>query len=200
MPRLRKASTGIAIDTIPDKPPHTIPQSDESYCLVMAGQGFDVERNGTASGAPGATDAKPRWAMVEAWLFFRSIIFYKLYFAALLKDVPGATSGSVSTFRPKVLWGVLAGYACQKRCQCHWLEARWRFSMSIIQDDFTDSIVSRCSSIKRTPHLGSSSSHQLSLSRTIKEAFRLLGHAVKGGQSVYTPQVTRCTISPRLAR
>ncbi len=90
-------------------------------------------------------------------------------------------------------------YACQKRCQrhqCHWLEARWRFSMSIIQDDFTGAIVSRRSSIKRTPPLGSSSSHQLSLSRTIKEPFRLLGHGVKGGQSIYTPQVTHCAISP----
>ncbi|KAK0435643.1 hypothetical protein EV421DRAFT_2022436 [Armillaria borealis] len=95
----------------------------------------------------------------------------------------GATSGSVSTFRPKVLWRGVYELRLQKHCHCyHWPEARWRFSMSIIQDDFTGAIVSRPISIKRAPPLGSSSCLQLSLSRAVVAAFQLLGHAVEGGQ------------------
>ncbi|KAK0435661.1 hypothetical protein EV421DRAFT_1908537 [Armillaria borealis] len=60
-------------------------------------------------------------AMVEAWLFscFCNLL-RDFIFAALLKDMPGvtksATSGFVSTFRPKVLSGqydsVLAARLC----------------------------------------------------------------------------------------
>ncbi|KAK0434728.1 hypothetical protein EV421DRAFT_1989394 [Armillaria borealis] len=88
--------------------------------------------------------------------------------------MPGVTKcylGSVSTFRPEVLSGRYHPVPAAH------LQARWRLSMSIIQDDFAGAIVSRPISTKRP--------------RAVTEAFdplQLLGSTVEpeGGQSVYT--------------
>ncbi|PBK68645.1 hypothetical protein ARMSODRAFT_1019266 [Armillaria solidipes] len=90
----------------------------------------------------------------------------------------GATSGSVSTFRPKALWRGLAGrlratlarsvVAATTSLKCDSL------SMSIIQDGFTGAIVSGPISMKPAPPLDSFSCHQLSLSRAVIEASDLL--------------------------
>ncbi len=103
----------------------------------------------------------------------------------------------------------VCSYAFQMHRRCHhWPEARWRFCMSIIRDDFTGVIVSRPSSIKRTPPLSSSSSHQLSPSRAVIEAYDPLELLFSAGvpsregslsMPLYAPQVTCCIASPRLA-
>ncbi|PBK90280.1 hypothetical protein ARMGADRAFT_1083142 [Armillaria gallica] len=119
--------------------------------MALTSAGFDVARKGTASVAPGATDPK--------CTFLAGGDLAVLPFCNRLRDffsppssrtwipIPGATSGSVSTYCS----GAPTSYACQKRCHCYrWPEARWRFSMSIIQGDFTGAIVSRPISIKHS--------------------------------------------------
>ncbi|PBK79427.1 hypothetical protein ARMGADRAFT_1093133 [Armillaria gallica] len=160
-------------------------------------------------------DATDTSLLLEAWLSSRLHNLLRGFILSPFSRTCQASQSATSGIRmhlniqaesyvgaiPFCVGSASTSYACQKRCHCHhWPEARWRVSMSrtsIIQDDSTGTIVSRP---KRTPPLGSSSSHQLILSRAAIEAYQLLGHAVKGGQSVYAPQVTRCTAPPRLAR